>query len=261
MENLLLAGRCFYGLGVAGLGFQQFIYAGFRPVFFPPWPLWVHTSTLLAYLVGAALVVAGVFLILGRKTGVVSWWLGGFFLFLFLAFHTPYLLFVGPNSPRHLGLWTNPLKELALAGGGWVIAGSGPLYEPPAWARIGTIFFSIMLIAFGIDHFFYPDFVTALVPSWIPGALFWTYFAGVALAGSGLALILGVKTRQVALLLGIMLFLWLLMLHIPRALVAPATDQGNEVTSMWEALAFSGIAFVIHCQFQPRPRLNPHAAE
>jgi uncharacterized membrane protein YphA (DoxX/SURF4 family) len=200
----------------------------------------------LAYLAGLALLIAGIFIMLGKKTGPIALWLGGFFLFLFLAFHTPYLLFINPNSPRHLGIWTNPLKEVALAGGAWVIAGSGPLYQGSYWPRIGSIFFSIMLIAFGIDHFFYADFVATLVPTWIPGPFFWTYFAGIALIGSGAALILGVKTRQVALLLGIMLFLWVVMLHIPRALVAPATDQGNEITSVWEAMAFSGVAFVLY---------------
>lgn len=248
MENLLKTGRIFYGFGIAGLGIQQFIYAGFRPVFLPPWPLWLQSSTVLAYLAGLALLAAGIFIMLGKKTGPISLWLGGFFLFLFLAFHTPYLLFVNPNSPRHLGIWTNPLKEVALAGGAWVIAGSDPLHSDTKWRRIGTIFFSIMLIAFGIDHFFYADFVATLVPSWIPGSFFWTYFAGVALIGSGAALILRIGSRQVALLLGIMLFLWVVMLHIPRAVANPSGDEGNEVTSVWEALAFCGVAFVLYRQ-------------
>jgi hypothetical protein len=32
MENLIKASRFFYGIGIARIGFQQFIYADFRPV-------------------------------------------------------------------------------------------------------------------------------------------------------------------------------------------------------------------------------------
>ena len=109
----------------------------------------------------------------------------------------------------------------------------------------GPIFFSVMMIVFGIDHFLYTDFVATLVPSWIPGHVFWTYFAGIALIGSGLGILFKIKLFQVAWLTSWMLFLWLLVLHIPRAIADPHMEKGNEVTSVFEALAFSGVAYVI----------------
>jgi hypothetical protein len=42
-----------------------------------------------------------------------------------------------------------------------------------------------------------------------------------------------------------MILLWFIILHIPRALANPLTNNGNEVTSAFSALAFCGIAFVI----------------
>jgi hypothetical protein len=42
-----------------------------------------------------------------------------------------------------------------------------------------------------------------------------------------------------------MLFLWLVLLHIPRAIAEPYVAKGNEITSVFEALAFSGIALGI----------------
>jgi uncharacterized membrane protein YphA (DoxX/SURF4 family) len=96
-----------------------------------------------------------------------------------------------------------------------------------------------------MDHFLYTEFVSKLVPSWIPGSTFWTYFAAVALIGSGIAIIFRIMLKQVALLLGTMLFLWLILLHIPRAIADPHIDKGNEVTSVFQALAFSGMAFII----------------
>ena len=251
MENLARAGRCFYGIGIIFLGIQQFMYADFRPVFLPEWPLWLHKAA-WAYITGAGLVVAGASILFNkaaRKTGLI---LGGFLFLFFIAFHVPFQLFVIPYS-FHWGLWTDALKELALSGGAFVVAGSlkKPPHQPPPFNALekfipaGRIFFSITLIVFGMDHFLYTEFVAKLVPSWIPGHVFWAYFAAVALIGSGIAIIFRIMLQQAALLLGTMLLLWFILLHIPRAIADPHTGNGNEVTSVFEALAFSGIAFII----------------
>jgi hypothetical protein len=43
-----------------------------------------------------------------------------------------------------------------------------------------------------------------------------------------------------------MIFLWVVLLHVPRALQAPdAASVKNEWIAVFEALAFSGIAFVL----------------
>lgn len=255
MENLIKAGRAFYGIGIAGLGVQQFIYADFRPVILPQWPSPIPGLIVWAYLTGVCLVIAGGVIIFAKTARSMSLILGIAFLLFFLVFHVTYQLFLSPYS-FHLGLWTDPLKELAFSGGAFVIAGSYPeekLYTGQTSSKrfldklipVGPVFFSITMIIFGIDHFIYTEFVATLVPAWIPGHIFWTYFAAVALIGSGVCIILRIKVRLVALLLGLMLFIWLLILHIPRAVADPRGTRGNEVTSVFEALAFSGIAFVI----------------
>jgi uncharacterized membrane protein len=256
-ENLLKAGRLFYGLGIAALGIMQFIYSDFRPVILPPsWPPWLH-GNIQAYIAGAALVIAGIFIAINKKGRNTSLYLGGLLFIFFLVFQVSFTLFIQPNSPRHLGLWTDPLKELALTGGAFVMAGSFLDEEASNKNSIillleklipaGRIFFSIMMIAFGLDHFYYTQFVSTLVPSWIPGSVFWTYFGGIALIGSGIGIILKIKLQLIAVLSGIMLFLWFIFLHIPRAVADPYVGKGNEITSVIEALLFSGIAFVIAC--------------
>jgi hypothetical protein len=43
-----------------------------------------------------------------------------------------------------------------------------------------------------------------------------------------------------------MLIIWFAILHIPRAIANPDNGgAGNEVTSVFQALAFAGIAFAI----------------
>jgi hypothetical protein len=75
--------------------------------------------------------------------------------------------------------------------------------------------------------------------------MFWIYFTGSALIGSGIAIILKIKLRVIAALLGTMIFIWVVILHIPKVIASPVTDNEGEVTSAFLALAYCGIAFVI----------------
>jgi uncharacterized membrane protein YphA (DoxX/SURF4 family) len=256
MEKLIKAGRIFYGVMITCLGAQQLFYADFRPVIFPPWSAAMPGLAFFAYLASAVLILAGLAIIFGKMAKEVSLYLGGLFLLLLFLAQVPFELIADPYS-NHLGVWSNALKELVLAGGAFAVTGSFPVDEVAGDKKLlliklleklipfGGVFLSVTMILFGIDHFLYADFVSKLVPMWIPGQLFWTYFAGVALIGSGIGIILKIKLKLVATLLGVMIFLWLIMLHIPRAIADPYGDKGNEVTSVFEALGFSGIAFVI----------------
>lgn len=247
IESLSKVGIKFYGTGIAAVGVQQLFYADFRPFVMPP-SNWLPGLALWAYTGSAALVLAGVMITIDKNVRKVSLITGGIFLALFLFYHVPHLLFVNPYG-KHLGTWTNGLKALAFAGGAFIIASSYPKENSvkPLEKLIpfGELFFSITMVAFGIAHFVYVDFVKALVPRWIPGEVFWTYFAGIALIGSGVSFTFKIKLKEVALLYGIMVFLWLITLHIPRAIADPFGEKGNEVTSVFQALAFSGIGFVL----------------
>jgi uncharacterized membrane protein YphA (DoxX/SURF4 family) len=102
-----------------------------------------------------------------------------------------------------------------------------------------------MLIIFGVDHFLYPKFVATLVPAWVGSGIFWTYFAGAALIAGGIGILVKRVAPLAALMTGIMIFLWVFMLHIPRAIADPYSGVGNEWASVFEATAFSGIAFML----------------
>ncbi len=246
-QSLCNAGVKFYGIGIAAIGIQQLFYADFRPFIAPPSD-WLPGLALWSYVGSAALIVAGAMLTIDASARKVSLITGGAFLALFLFYHVPHLLFINPYG-KHLGTWTNGLKELAFAGGAFIIASLYPnedsINRLEKLIPFGEFFFSITMVAFGIAHFVYVDFVKALVPSWILGEVFWTYLAGVALIGSGVSFTFKIKLKEVALLYGVMVFLWLITLHIPRAFADPFGEKGNEVTSVFQALAFSGIGFVM----------------
>jgi len=248
MKYLLPLGRCFYGAGIIGLGVQQFIYSAFRPVILSYWPSLFPGASTWAYVSGAFLILAGIIIIFSKKGRIISLVLAILFFLLFLFFHVYYQLFLSPYE-FHLGNWTDPLKELALSGGAFVMAASFMEKRSTPNGKLvltlGRVFFALMLIAFGIDHFLYTAFVATLVPAWIPAHIFLTYFAAIALIGSGLCIMFKIKIQLAGILLGIMLFTWFVILHLPRAIDNPSINLGNEITSVFEALAFSGIALVI----------------
>jgi uncharacterized membrane protein YphA (DoxX/SURF4 family) len=245
---LIPSGRIFYAIGLIGIGIQHFIFSDFIPVIIPFSSSSIPSHQFLAYAIGAALIAAGLAMLFNVKARAVATISGAVFLFLALLAHLPAQLFA---NPMHLAVWTNAFKALTLCGGAWIVAGSldgqRPFFRSPLerFMRLGRFFLPITVIAFGIDHFLYPDFVASLVPRWIPGPAFWTYFAAIALIAAGIAMIVKVFARWASLLLGMMIFLWFLFLHIPRAIADPHSHKGNEWTSVFEALAFSGIAFIL----------------
>lgn len=255
MKYFIKTSRVFYGIAILVYGIQQFVYGNFRRVQLPPWQYHLPALNLIAYVTGAGLIVAGASIIFDIRARNVSLVLGGIFLLLVCLMHVPYELISEPNKSYHLGLWESTLKELALAGGAFVVAGSYNESESKQQSAFiksleklipyGSLFFSITMISFGIAHFMYEKSIETMVPSWIPDHTFWTYFAGTALIGAGVCIILDIRKQKIAALLGTMLFLWFWLVHIPGAMANPEVDRGNLVSSAFDALAFSGTAFLI----------------
>lgn len=249
MSNIKTAARIFYGLGIAGIGILHFMYAGFRPVILPLPPETTQGLSGLIYLFGSFLVVAGLSIVAGKWIKPFALLLSIVLLLFLLLGHLPNRL---TNMPAVLGMWTDAIKLLALAGGALIVARVFPGNANPTFFEpihklsfLGRYFFGIMLLLFGIDHFLYADFVKTLVPLWIPGSLFWTYVGGIALIGAGLAFIISFKVKAISLLTGTMLLIWLIVLHIPRSIVADNSIDPNEIVSVFECFAFSGVAFLL----------------
>ena len=249
MGKLSAIGRIFYGIVIAGMGLLTIHYNEFPYMLLPPENYVIPGFVMLTF--GTLLILAGACIVFQFKTSPVSFLLGCILLLIFLFFHIPYEFMVNSNY-KHLVEWENAEKELALAGGAFLIAGCfSTQNENPferIWQRLmpfGAILFSIPIISFGILHFLYTKEASTLVPSWIPGPIFWTYFAGVALIGSGIAIILKIRTGLIAALLGTMIFIWFVIIHIPRVIAAPVTDLSGEIASAFLALVYSGIALVI----------------
>jgi len=251
MENISKIGRIFYGMALAEIGLQAIYCRDFPYMLFPANHSSIPGLAIMAVIGGILFILAGTSIVFEKNTRQISLLSGGVLLLIFCFYYIPYEFIVSGNY-MHLAEWENAEKELALAGGALAIAGCFPAKnENPFYGSLGklipagAIFFSITMISFGILHFLYAKEASTLVPSWIPGHIFWTYFCGAALIGSGIAIILKINVKLFAGLLGLMIFLWFVSLHIPRVIVAPVADRPDEISSAFIALAYSGIAFVI----------------
>jgi hypothetical protein len=238
MINFSKIGRIFYGIAIAALGFLTICYRDFPYYLIPPKHQWISGHVIVVYVLGTLLFAAGAGIVFEKKPTRISLLLGTVLLLIFCFYFIPYQL-THISSYRQFGEWENAAKELALAAGAFVITGYRKL-KP-----LGIILFALTILSFGINHFLYAKDAAEYIPSWIPNHLFWIYVTGTALVGSSIAIILKIKRRLAAALLGEMIFIWVIILHIPKTLGAPPADNAGEITSAFLAFAYCGIAFVI----------------
>jgi uncharacterized membrane protein len=269
MKQLTKIGRFLYGIGIAALGIHQLIIKDFRSEILPPFPAWAHKYVIIPILTGIALILAGTIISGLLKTKSITakkvcLYLGLFFLILIITCHLPYILIFGPDKVSGLDTWFGAGEELAYCGGAFVMAGSFSDNGISGAGKnsfellleklipLGRIFYSILIILFGCTHFVLTDFVSTMVPKFMGAPLFWTYFAGIALIGSGISIIFKIWTRSVAFLLAVMLFLFFIFFHVPDAIANPYISGGTEIVRAIVALLFSGIALVIASTNDPK---------
>jgi uncharacterized membrane protein len=78
--------------------------------------------------------------------------------------------------------------------------------------------FAIPLAVFGAEHFSLGSSMLGLVPPYMPRRVFWIYFVGVALIIASLSIATRIQVRWSGLLFGIMMFLFVAMIHFPGAI-------------------------------------------
>jgi uncharacterized membrane protein len=227
-------------------GLQHLIYGDFVTRVIAKAATSGHVNTPGAYLAGLLLIVCGIGLVTeknGRYAGLV---LSSVILLGFLLIYIPILW----KAPILGGLWTNAGKALALSGSALLVAESWPRQQRLGLVNtleklipIAPYLVGSFLVLGGVQHFLFTKFVATLVPHWIPGPVFWTYFAGVALIAGGLGIMLPWTARLAGALTGWMILTWVILLHIPRAITSPR--DANETTAVFEALAICAAAFLI----------------
>ena len=107
-----------------------------------------------------------------------------------------------------------------------------------------SVCFAVPLAVFGALHLFGPRFVTSLVPPYMPWRGFWVYAVGVALVAASLSIAVRVGVRWSGLLFGIMMFLFVAMIHLPGALARRPYERVIW-TIVFREMSFGGAGWIL----------------
>lgn len=108
---------------------------------------------------------------------------------------------------------------------------------------LGAVFMAVPLAMFGTDHLCSPGPIQALIPSWMPAHLFWTYFVGCALLAAAASLTLRKFVGLSFSLLGLMFFLFVCMMHIPNVIADPKDRFAWEI--VFRDITYSAAGFAL----------------
>jgi uncharacterized membrane protein YphA (DoxX/SURF4 family) len=202
-------------LGAVGIWFQEFAMQ-WQPV-----PPGVPGRAPLAVAAGLVLVAGGAAILSRKFERHGAWLLAGFIGLWTLVLNVPPAV----ASYTHIGAWNSP-AEIA-----FMTMGALALASPHAGARrkilsmIARVVAGVSACVFGFAHFNYIDFTATMVPAWIPPSqVFWAWATGAGHLAAGLALISGIQARLAAALLAGMMASFVLLVHLPRVIGAPASQ-------------------------------------
>ena len=239
----LRIGRLLFAFSVIASGIYQLVTGRWvnlipaNPAHLPPF--WQPC------LLGVILILIGAGLLVRSTVSAAAVALGVLLLVLFFGFGLPLALKQASTGY----VWVDPLMILAILSGVGlaVVPRQGPeggsldrVFEIAARSAPWTL--GAFLAWCGYLHFPLAKYVADLIPPWIPGHMFWTYFAAVALIAGGIGLNVPPTARLAATLSGIMLFSWVFLVHIPLAIDKHLV---SEVSRGFQAMQDSAVAFML----------------
>jgi uncharacterized membrane protein len=230
---------------MAAFGLHQLAYGSFAR-WVAKVPAWVPLPGIWPYLTGVVFVVCAAVILIGKHGRTAALVLSAMMLAMALLLY-PFEISLNPGVAD---AWGRAGKGIALSGAAALAAGTFRKQQTAPAVRalnglipLGPFFLAAFLLIGGVEHFIYARFVVQMIPAWIPGRTFWAYFTGCALLSGGAGILVPRISRLAGTLVGIMIFSWVVLLHIPRALA----DLHNtaETTAIFEALTISGAAFLV----------------
>jgi hypothetical protein len=252
MEHVMLSlkfARIVFGISVVSLGIQHFILDHITSTKPPTTSLLESSFLVVGLLYKIGLMTLGAAILFNYKIKSAAFSLGVLIFFWTLFRHFP-LVIANITDPGELN---SMFMALAVSGSSFIISNSiqqGCLLYPTylivnryVAKLIGNSLYGMAAIVFGVQHILYASFIASLIPTWIPGGNFWSYGTGVALIAAGISITADRKSKSSSFWLGVMISLWIMLVHIPRILASPRDYY--EWTSMFQALILATSAFVL----------------
>jgi uncharacterized membrane protein len=117
---------------------------------------------------------------------------------------------------------------------------------------LGPVFEAVALAIFAAEHFLAARDMMGIVPRWLPGPLFWTYFVGAALLAAAVSFIAWRHVRWSASLLALLFLIIVVTIDLPNL------PKGAHERLFWtltvRETAFAGGAMVLAGSLWPRGR-------
>jgi len=205
-------------------------------------------QSLLPYLCAIVLLASGTGLLWSRSAAPAARLLFAYLFFWMLLFKLRFILL----HPFTEGAYQTTGENAVMVAGAWVLyawfatdwdrrqLGWATGEQGLRWARV---LYGLAMIAFGFSHFAYLELTAPLVPSWLPGHVFWAYFTGSAYLAAGAAILSGVYARLAAALSTLQMGLFGLLIWLPMGLAGTLNEfqHGEFVVSF----ALTAAAWVV----------------
>jgi uncharacterized membrane protein YphA (DoxX/SURF4 family) len=238
-----------YGLSAVAFGLVGLSWGDFAAVW-QPVPPTVPGRTILAYIVAAVLLLAGLSILWRRSAAIGALTLTSLYSLGVILLHVPLVI----AHPTVFVEWSGTAEQLALVAGALVTYAfcRTPNAAAPA-ARIvlcGRLLFGVCLIVFALAHLFYLKPTADFVPAWLPpNQVFWAYATAAGHFLAGAAILSGIAARIASRLLTGMFVVFGLLVHAPTLVSDPHNHFNWAANAMNFALIAS--AWVIAASIAP----------
>ena len=195
-----------YGLSAVAFGLVGLNWGDFAAVW-QPVPPTVPGRTILAYIVAAVLLLAGLSILWRRSSALGALTLTILYSLGVILLHVPQVI----AHPTVFVMWSGTAEQLALVAGGLVSyafcsaqAATTATAPAPAVGIIlcGRLLFGVCLVVFALAHLFYLKPTADFVPAWLPpNQVFWAYATAAGHFLAGAAILSGIAARIAARLL------------------------------------------------------------
>jgi putative oxidoreductase len=109
---------------------------------------------------------------------------------------------------------------------------------------IGRILFGLPFVIFGINHFLMTDYYLGMLTSFIPLGAYTIILTGILMIAAGISIITKKFVTQSALALAVLLFLFIVTIHIPH-LVKGTADKTTTLIALLKDISLLGGSIMI----------------
>jgi hypothetical protein len=233
-------GPAVFAATLVGLGVWGLAVGHFAPIWQPVPAAGAPMRRVLALACAVVSLAAGGGLLWRRTAapaaGVLTIWL----LLWMLAFRAPAVV----AAPAVAAVWEGCGETAVLVAAAWALfsaadhgRASAGLAGGANGLRGARALYGLALIAFGVAHLAYLKATAALVPAWLPAALGWALFTGLAYIAAGAAIAVGVLPRLAARLAALQMGLFTLLVWAPRLAAGGGASDWSEAVISWTLTA------------------------